>query len=105
MPELIEAIRSGDLKAVRAAIAADPKGARGARAVGAAGGRAFQGALELLVKAGADLNAAFRNYRPLHALLQEDPHAAGGKPSAERLACLEWMLAHGADPEQLGAWP
>jgi hypothetical protein len=67
-----------------------------------AGRLAFQGALELLVKPGADLNAPFRNYRPLHALLQEDPHAAADKPSAERLACLEWMLGHGADPEQLG---
>src|SRR4051812_48917956 len=105
MADLIDAIRSGDVKKVKAAIAADPRAARGARAVGEAGRLAFQSALELLVKAGADLNAAFRNYRPMHALLQDEPHAAAGKPSPERLACLEWLLQHGADPEQLGAWP
>jgi hypothetical protein len=27
------------------------------------------------------------------------------EPTAKRLACLEWLLKHGADPEQLGAWP
>jgi ankyrin repeat protein len=103
--DLIQAIRNRDAKAVRQAIASDPKAARGARAIGEAGRAAFREALELLVAAGADLNASYRNYRPLHSLLQEDPHAAGGKPSLERLACLEWMLEHGADPEQLGAWP
>src|SRR4051794_39081961 len=86
MGDLIAALRTRDLKAVRAAIAADPKAARGARAIVEAGRLAFQPALALLVKAGADLNATFRNYRPLHALLQEDPHAAAGKQS-------------------LGAWP
>jgi hypothetical protein len=105
MRGLIDAIRAGDLKSVKAAIADDPQAARGARAIGEAGRLAFQGALDLLVKAGADLNTAFRNYRPLHALLQDEPHAAAGKPSPARLACLEWMLQHGADPEQLGAWP
>jgi ankyrin repeat protein len=103
--KLIEAIRARDLPALRRAIAADPKGARGARAVGTAGGHAFREGLELLVNAGADLNAAYRNYRPLHALIQEDPHAKGGKPVPERLACMEWMLEHGADPELPAAWP
>jgi ankyrin repeat protein len=28
-----------------------------------------------------------------------------GKPEPQRLACLEWLLAHGADPELTGAWP
>jgi ankyrin repeat protein len=105
MTELIQALKAHDLKAVRQAIAADPKSAKSARAMGEAGRLAFQAALELLVKAGGDLNASYRNYRPMHSLLQEDPHAAARKPSPERLACLEWMLEHGADPEQLGAWP
>jgi ankyrin repeat protein len=66
---------------------------------------ANQPALALLLQAGADLNASWRNYRPIHALLQEEPHAVAGKPAPARLACLEWLLDNGADPELLGAWP
>jgi len=98
-------MREGKLDAVRAAIAADPAVARQARLVGAAAGMASQPALALLKNAGADLNASWRNYRPLHNLLQVEPDAAAGKPTPARLACLEWLLANGADPEQLGAWP
>jgi len=105
MNALIQALREGKLDAVRAAIGADPEVARQGRAVVAAGGRAMQPALALLKKAGADLNASWRNYRALHALLQEEPHAAAGKPAPARLACLEWLLDNGADPELLGAWP
>jgi len=104
-PEIIQALRGGKLASVRAAIQADPQKARSPRAVVEAGRLAFQKAFELLVRNGADLNAIWRGYRPLHSLLQEDPHATAGKPSPERLACLEWLLAHGADPEQPGAWP
>jgi ankyrin repeat protein len=103
--DLVQALRAGNLDVLRAAIEADPKVARQPRLVGAAGGRAMQPALALLKKAGADLNASWRNYRPLHNLLQEEPHAAAGKPAPGRLACLEWLLANGADPELLGAWP
>jgi len=105
MNDLLQALREGRLDELRAAIAADPKVARQPRLVGTAAGRAMQPALALLKNAGADLNASWRNYRPLHNLLQEEPHAAAGKPAAARLACLEWLLANGADPEQLGAWP
>lgn len=106
MPDdLIVALRSGKLAAVRDAIKADPAKARHPRAVVEAGRLAFQKAFELLKKNGADLNAIFRGYRPLHSLLQEDAHKPAGKPSPERLACLDWLLANGADPEQLGAWP
>src|SRR5208337_2185789 len=66
---------------------------------------AIQPILALLKKAGADLNAKWRNYRALHTLLQEESHAAAGKPAPARVACLEWLLANGADPEQPGAWP
>src|SRR5690242_3674835 len=102
---LIEALRSGKLAGVRAAIKADPARARRPRVVVEAGRLAFQQALELLEYHGADLNASHRGYRPLHSLLQEEPHGANGDPAPERLACLEWLLAHGADPEQAGAWP
>ncbi len=102
---LIQALRARKLASVRAAVKADPREAKRPRAVVEAGRQAFQAAIELLHRNGADLNAIWRGYRPLHALLQEEPHAAIGKPTAERLACLEWLLDHGADPEQTGAWP
>src|SRR5271166_1419077 len=105
MSDLIQALREGDLDAVRAAIKAEPKVARQPRLVVAAGGQAMQPALVLQKKAGADLNASWRNYRALHNLLQEGPHTAAGKPAPARLACLEWLLDNGADPEQLGGWP
>jgi ankyrin repeat protein len=59
----------------------------------------------MLVKHGADLNAAWRGYRPLHNLIQTHPHDAGQEATQERLGCLDWMLEHGADPEQTGGWP
>jgi hypothetical protein len=62
-------------------------------------------ALQGLLKQGGDLNASYRNYRPLHALIQEQTHEATGRPSAERLQCLDWLLAHGANPELTGGWP
>jgi hypothetical protein len=102
---LIQALRAGKLAGVRAAVKADPQEAKRPRAMVEAGRLAFQAAMGLLHRNGSDLNATLRGYRPLHALLQEEPHAAAGKPTAKRLACLEWLLKHGADPEQLGAWP
>jgi ankyrin repeat protein len=103
--DLIEALRSGDLARVRKAIKNDPRDARRPRALCEAAGLAFQPALELLVQHGADLNAAWRGYRPLHNLIQTHPHDAGQKATKERLRCLDWMLERGADPEQTGAWP
>ncbi len=102
---LIEALRSGKLADVRAAITVAQASGLPKRAVVEAARLSFTKALALLHKAGADLNGIWRGYRPLHALLQEDPHAAAGKPTPERLACLDWLLEHGADPEQPGAWP
>lgn len=98
MPDpLLEAIRSGDLRTLRQAAAAHPQAARQARCVVEAGCRAFQPALALLVKHGAEINASWKNYRPLHSLIQEEPPAAAS-PTPERLACLDWLLEHGADP-------
>jgi len=69
------------------------------------GGRlGWTAGLKLLVRHGGDLNASFKHYRALHALIQEKPHA-GGSSTPARIACLKWMLAHGADPELPGAWP
>jgi ankyrin repeat protein len=102
---LLQALQSGDIAAVRAAVEADPAAVKIPRMIGAAAGRAFLPAVKLLHRHGADLNAEWRHYRPIHNLMQSDPHADAGKPEPARLACLEWMLDHGADPEQLGAWP
>ncbi len=65
MKNLIEALRSGKLAEVRAAIKADSAAARHARVIGKVGRLAFQKAMELLYKNGADLNAVFRGYRHL----------------------------------------
>lgn len=101
---LVDAIKSRDIAAVRAAIKADPKSVKAPRAVLAAGGGAFQAALVLLKKHGADLNASFKGYRALHAIIQERPHGIS-KPTPEALACFDWLLANGADPELPAAWP
>ena len=76
-----------------------------AKAVVSAAQRGDRKALAALVKAGADVNASWRGYRALHALIQEEPHAAAAPASKERCATLEWLLEHGADPELAGAWP
>jgi ankyrin repeat protein len=102
--DLIQALKNRDIAGVRAAIKTDPKSALNPRAVVMAGGSAFQAALVVLKKNGADLNAGWRGYRALHNLIQERPHA-GAKPTPERLKCFEWLLAKGADPELTGAWP
>src|SRR6185436_660886 len=75
------------------------------RAMAEAARQGSKSALEALLEKGGDLNASYANYRPLHSLIQTDPQKAHGKPSAERLRCLEWLLAHGADPELTGGWP
>jgi hypothetical protein len=66
--------------------------------------RAWRPGLGLLADHGADFNASARGYRPLHALIQEKPRGAADS-TATRASCLEWLVAHGADPEILGAWP
>lgn len=102
---LIDALKNCDLKAVKAAIAADPATAMNPRAIGEAARTAFLPAMQLLVKHGADINKLYRGYRPLHALIQEDAHGVADVPNAERLESLEWVLANGADPELAAAWP
>lgn len=58
-----------------------------------------------LLDRGADPNGRWRNYRPLHALIQDEPHAAETVATAARLATLDLLLKRGADPDALGAWP
>jgi len=93
------------MPAIKAAIKQDPASAKIPRMMLTAAGRADLPAVQLLHKHGADLNRVWRNYRPIHNLMQTEPHAAAGKPSADRVVCLEWLLALGADPELTGAWP
>jgi ankyrin repeat protein len=104
--ELIEAIRSGKLAAVRAGVKANPEAARHPKYIGAAGGLGSLPVIQMLHRNGSDLNASYKNYCALSNLIQENPHAsAQGKADPERLACLTWLLENGADPEQLSAWP
>ena len=70
-----------------------------------AAGQADAAEVERLLDRGADPNALYRNYRPLHALIQEKPHAGETAASPRRMKTLDLLLARGADPEQLGAWP
>jgi ankyrin repeat protein len=103
--ELIEYLRSGDLAQLKAFLRSNPEAARSPQAIGEAARLGRTKAIELLLNHGADLNASWRNYRPLHSLIQEKPHAEGGSGVAERVVLLKWMLARGADPEKLGGWP
>ncbi|MBS1824194.1 MAG: ankyrin repeat domain-containing protein [Acidobacteria bacterium] len=108
MPDqLIARLRNGKLADVRDYLTARPDAAKSPRPVVEAGRLAWKQALAELRKHGADLNASWRGYRALHALLQEEPHREE-KPAAPpqaRLECLDWLLANGADPELPGAWP
>lgn len=100
-----EALRKGDVARLRQALEEEPALARKPQLVVDAGRLGNRAVLELLQSHGADLNASWRGYRALHALIQESPHAEGSAPAPQRLECLQWLLEHGADPEELGAWP
>ena len=102
---LLDALRAGDLAAVRKSVKTDPASATKPQAIVTAGRFAFQPALELLHEWGANLNAEWRNYRAMHSLIQEEPHSVSERASDVRIACLKWLLEHGADPELPGAWP
>jgi len=85
-------------------VKAGAKAARHPSAIVEAARVAFQPGLELLQGQGADVNALGKHYRPLHTLMQAKPHSAT-PATAERLACLEWLLEHGANPEFSAGWP
>src|SRR5262245_9247604 len=100
--KLTAAVRAQDFDALEQQL--DAGGAIAASDVVHAAGLGWRAGLALMVKHGGDLNASHRNYRPLHALIQEKPHH-GGSSTPKRVACLKWMLSKGADPELTGAWP
>jgi ankyrin repeat protein len=62
-------------------------------------------AINALLKRGGDINAQYRGYRALHALIQTKPHADAVAPSPKQLEAFSWMLDQGADPDLPGAWP
>lgn len=76
-----------------------------AKAVVDAAVKADLDGLKALHARGADLNAMYRGYRALHALIQTKPHAEATEPSAAQLKVFSWLLSHGADPQLPGAWP
>jgi len=61
--------------------------------------------IKALLKHGGDINAQYRGYRALHALIQTKPHADAVAPSPKQLKAFSWLLDHGADPDLPGAWP
>jgi ankyrin repeat protein len=103
--KLITALRGRDLVMARRIAQTSPAAVRHASGICEAARLGWFEAVKLLVRHGADLNAEYRKYRPLHNLIQEKPHAVPGSTSRKRLQCLAWMLKQGADPELLGAWP
>jgi ankyrin repeat protein len=98
---VLDAIHTRNLAALKRALDRKPTN----QEILAASQRAWQQGLAFMLKQGADLNTSFRNYRPLHALIQEHPHNDPADNSDSRLACLQWLLDHGANPELTGAWP
>jgi hypothetical protein len=80
MSDLKKLLEAGDMTEFRAAVKSDGAAARHPKVVNTAAAMANRKALELLLKTGADLNGSYRNYRPLHNLLQTDPHKAAGTP-------------------------
>jgi ankyrin repeat protein len=60
--------------------------------------------ISTLLANGADPNAAWHGYPPLHALIQKDAHTPAVVTSTI-LDCLHLLLRHGADPSQTGGFP
>ena len=103
--KMIEALRAGDLTDLTVLIRRSPAAAGSPQVIVEAGRLGWKEALDVLLQNGADPNAVFRGYRPLHSLIQEAPHKGHDAAPALRVACLKWLLSKSADPEQLGGWP
>ncbi len=100
----MNAVREGKIADLRAALEADPKTARHPGPIVEAARAGFLPGLKLLLKSGADPNAIWKNYRPLHAVMQTGAHRV--EPATpQRLACLDWLLTHGASPLLAAGWP
>ncbi len=98
-------VRARDLPGLRRALAQRPDDGRGPRAILEAARVGWTEGLAVLLAAGADPNGLWRGYRPMHALIQEKIGEEGEGSLRERLACLDALLAAGADPDALGAFP
>lgn len=98
-------LKKGETAPLRRALEQDPRLAKKAQLLVEAARLAHLDALKLLQRHGADWNARWHGYRPLHALIQERPHGETGELASERRECLSFLLSHGADPEELGAFP
>ena len=100
---LVAAVDARDVRALDRALSKHQGKVPARVAVGAAGA-AWKAGLAVLHRHNVDLNGVYKNYRPLHALIQTKPHESAAA-TRERVRCLEWLLAHGADPEEMAAWP
>ena len=105
LEQAVKAIRAGETARVRSELHDRPELASKARLVVDAARFARPACLRLLLQRGADPDAKYRGYRPLHALIQERPHGEAGVVSDERLRCLDLLLEAGADPRQQAAYP
>lgn len=103
---LVKAVRKGETDLVRALLREEPALAAKPRLIVDAARTARSDVLRLLLERGADADAVYRGYRPLHALIQERPHGEGqdGVPQ-DRLRCLALLLEAGADPRSQAAFP
>jgi ankyrin repeat protein len=104
-PSIIETIRARSGRRLEAALRSAPDALCSGRPLLEAARLGWRDGIRVLLRHGADPNRSYRGYRPLHALIQEESRAGARRASRTRLACLDLLLAHGADPEQLAAWP
>lgn len=100
-----EELQAAPLADVRRALEREPAAARKPQPMLDAARARRADVLRLLLERGGDPNSIYRGYRPLHSLIQREPHADPEELSPERLACVEVLLKAGADPELPAAWP
>jgi hypothetical protein len=99
--DVVKVVRARDLaalKKVEAKLIGHPQ------VLGELGRIAWVAGMKVTGQRGVNWNQMWRNYLPLHAAIQEDPHHAGGT-SAEREEAVHWLVANGADVEAQAAWP
>ncbi|MFN7971162.1 MAG: ankyrin repeat domain-containing protein [Acidobacteriota bacterium] len=105
MKPVLDAILRDDAPFVARKLDLDPRLAKKPQLLQTAARFARPRCLALLLDRGADPNATFRGYRPLHSLIQEKPHGSSTIPARDRVRCTDLLLARGADPAQLSAFP
>jgi ankyrin repeat protein len=103
LKEQLDAVKAGDAEGL-ARLLASASEAPHARLLLTSMAQPDLRIIEILLEAGADPNGAWRGYRPLHALIQE--RASDGADDLDtRLACMDLLLAKGAEPELPAAFP